>query len=103
MTEYEDFLVSLYHAKLKWMAIKSGDVSIPWDATNQRDIDALAGFSAFEIEAHIIATKSYFKEQIDYTEVIENIRACCIQQGEQRNVNAFTMCVYNRIKLLLTK
>lgn len=52
MTEYENFLLSVYHAKLKWMAIKSGDVAIPWDKSIQRDIDALAGFGSFEIEAH---------------------------------------------------
>jgi hypothetical protein len=99
MTNYENFLLSVYHAKLKWMAVKSNDVPIPWDATIQRDIDALASFSAFEIEAHVIAVKSYYKEEIDYPAIIEVVRLCCIQQGEQRNVNAFTMCVYNRVEL----
>ncbi len=100
MTDYEDFLMSLYYAKLQWMAIKSGDVPIPWDATIQRDIDALGGFTAFEIEAHVIASKNYFTKQIDYPKILEIIRTCCIQQGEQKNKNAFTMCVYNRVKLL---
>ena len=100
MTDYEDFFLSLYHAKLKWMAIKSGDVTVPWNSSIQRDIDALAGFSAFEIEAHVIVTKNYFKQQIDYLEIIEVVRICCIQQGKQRNANAFTMCLYNRVKLL---
>ena len=99
MTEYEDFLVSLYHAKLKWMAIKSGDVPVPWNSVIQKDIDSLVGFNFFEIEAHVLAVKNYFKEQVDYTGAIESVRTCCIQQGEQRNANAFTMCVYNRLKL----
>lgn len=101
MTNYEDFLISLYHAKLKWMAIKSGDVDIPWDTVIQRDIDALAGFSIFEIEAHVIAVKSYFNEQMDYPAIVDVVRIGCIQQGEQRNANAFTMCIYNRVELLI--
>lgn len=100
MTEYENFLLSMYYAKLKLMAVKSGDLAIPWDDSAQRSIDALAGFAGFEIEAHFIATKEYFK-QLTYTEIIELLRMCCIQQGEERNVNTFTMCVYNRADLLI--
>ncbi len=98
MTEYENYLLSLYYAKLKLMAVKSGDVAIPWDDSVQRSIDALAGFAGFEIEAHVIATKEYFR-QLTYQEIVEIIRMCCIQQEEQRNANAFTMCVYNRAEL----
>ncbi len=101
MTEYEDFLMSLYYAKLEWMAMQSGNIPIPWNSIIQRDIDALSGFSFYEIEAHIIATKSHFNKQIDYPKILEIIRTCCIQQGEQRNANAFTMCVYNRIELFI--
>ena len=52
MTEYEDFLISLYYAKLEWMVMKSGNVPIPWNSVIQRDIDALADFSFFEVETH---------------------------------------------------
>ena len=74
MTEYEDFLVCLYHSKLEWGAIKSEYIPVPWDATIQRDIDALVGFSFFEIEAHVLASKNYFKEQIDFKGIVEVVR-----------------------------
>ncbi len=99
MTDYKDFLVCLYHSKLEWGAIKSEYVPVPWDATIQRDIDALGGFGFFEIEAHVLASKNYFKEKIDFKGIIEVVRKCAIQQGEQRNRNAFTMCVFNKIQL----
>ena len=80
--------------------MKSGNIPIPWNSVIQRDIDALSDFSFFENEAHVLAVKNHFKEKVDYTGAIEVVRMCCTQQGEQRNRHTFTMCVYNRMKLL---
>lgn len=100
MTEYEDFLVALYHAKLQREAIQSGYIPTPWDDLIQMKIDALSGFNEYEIEAHALASKNYFRERVNYSEIIEVIRICCKDQG---NRSSFTMCLFNRLAILALK
>lgn len=83
LTEYENFLILLYHAKIKVIGIQSGNDTILWDATIQRNIEALARFKEYEIEAHIIAIRNYFQEQIEYSEILNIIRISYTQQAEQ--------------------
>lgn len=97
MAEYEDFLVSLFHAKLQWNAIQSDHLPLSWDNSIQKKIDALSGFSEFEIESHAIGAKNYFNERISYSEIFEVIRIGCVDKG---NKKSFTVCLFNRLKLL---
>lgn len=100
MAEYEDFLVSLYQAKLQWKAILSEHCPVSWDSSIQKKIDALSSFSEFEIESHAIAAKNYFKEEINYSEILEVIRIGCVDKGNEKS---FTVCLFNRLKLLAAR
>lgn len=97
MTEYETFLITLGHAKLQWKAIQSDYTHIPWDNSIQKKIDALSGFNELEIESHAIAAKNYFNERINYSEIFEVIRIGCVDKGNEKS---FTVCLFNRLKLL---
>ena len=101
MNELESFHFDLYHAKLEWIAIQSGYNSVPWDDTIQNQINAVSNLSDVNhsIEAHIIAIKTYFGEELDVSEILKTISICLKEQSS--NENAFTMCVYNRFKLLV--
>ena len=41
MNAFEDFLIDLYHAKLKWMSIQSGYTPVLWENFIQNKINAL--------------------------------------------------------------
>ena len=98
MNDFESFHYDLYHAKLKWMAIQSGYISVLWDDKIQNKINAISnlGNDNHSVEAHIIAVKSYFGEDINLESIIKIISICL---KEQSNKSAFTMCVFNRFNL----
>jgi len=100
MTDFEDFHVDLYHSKMKWMSIQSGYIQELWDDSFQNQINAFSNFTVgnFEIEAHIIASQSYFKEKVNHDMVLKQISICLKEQHS--NVNTFTMCLFNRLSLL---
>ena len=79
MTDFEEFHLDLYHAKLKLVNGDSGLSFGLWDELIQRNIDALSGLchSVNQVEAHILAAKNYFREKISYPEIIEIVKVCC--------------------------
>ena len=99
MNELESFYFDLCHAKLKWMSIQSGYTSALWDDTTQNKINAISNLSNdnHSIEAHLIAVKSYFGEELDITEILKTISICLIEQTEK---HTFTMCVFNRFNII---
>ena len=98
MNELESFHFDLYHAKLKWMSIQSGYTSVLWDDTVQNQINAISNLSNsnHSIEAHIIAIKSYFGEELDIADIIKTISICL---KEESSKNTFTLSVFNRFNL----
>lgn len=103
MVGFEDFLMHLYHSKLKWMSIQSGYTPALWEDFRQNQINALSNLATgnFEIEAHIIASQSFFGNKIELPNILSNISICLKEQANDGNKNAFTMCVYNRLALQL--
>lgn len=99
MNEFESFHLDLYHAKLKWMSIQSGYTPMLWNDSIQNQINAISNLSEVNqsIEAHIIAVKSYFGEELDTSEILKTISICI---KEQNNKDVFTMSVFNRFKIL---
>ncbi len=99
MSDYEDFLFDLYHAKLKWKAIESGYIQPLWNDTIQNHINALSNLSedVLEIEAHIIASKTYFKDQIPMEDILKHVSFCLKGQKSLGNKSQFEMCLFNRL------
>lgn len=102
MNELEDFHMDLYHAKFEFISIKAGYKDPPWDIITQRNIDAFSGLCqpGNEIEAPILAAKTYFRDKISYPEIIEIVKACC---KSQLNKNDFTFTFFNRLNILAGK
>lgn len=100
MTEFEEFLTCFYHAQLKWKAIQTNQSPGEWNSDIQNGITALSNLSPFnyELEAHIIASKEYFTE-ITLTSILENVGTCLKTQAKGSNMNAFTMCLFNRLNI----
>lgn len=98
MNEFEDFLMDLFHAKLKYMGIQSGYTSELWNDSIQNQINAISNLSNdnYSIEAHIIAVKSYFGEDINLESIIKTISICLKEEGSK---NTFTLSVFNRFNL----
>ena len=99
MNEFEEFHIALYHAKLEFIGIKSGDQKQSWNVEIQRNIDALYGLcdASYEIEAHVMAAKFYFRDKLDYPKILEVVRECCKNQAGK---NDFTFIFFNRLNLL---
>lgn len=105
MNALEEFLIDIYHAKLKWMSIKSSYIPSPWNESTQNQINALSNLVTgnFEIEAHIIASQTYFREQIKTEEILKNVSICLKEQQGKENKDAFAMCLFNRLNILSNK
>lgn len=102
MTPYEDFLMELYYAKLKWGSIQLGYIPVVWNDTIQNQINAFSNFVSedLKVEAHIIAAQSYFVNKFSLEIILKIISVCLKEQCNNSNEHAFTMCVYNRLQLL---
>ncbi|MDP3558340.1 MAG: hypothetical protein Q8T03_13290 [Bacteroidota bacterium] len=87
------------------MSIQSGYTSLLWNESTQNQINALSNLVTgnFEIEAHIIASQTYFRDQIQLEVILKNISHCLKEQQGQENKNAFAMCLFNRLNLLSNK
>ena len=102
MNEYENFLFELYYSKIQVVGIQSGNIPYPWDVSIQMKIYELPEtFKNYEIEAHIIGAKQYFKDQIDYPEILNAIKTCVKQEGQQINENTFSMFIFKYLKNVL--
>jgi len=101
MSDYEDFLFDLYHAKLKWKAIEFGYIQPLWNDTIQNHINALSNLSedTFEIEAHIIASQTYFRDRIQLEDILKNVSFCLNGQKSSGIKNQFVMCLFNRLSI----
>lgn len=102
MNELESFHFDLYHAKLKWVSIQSSYTEALWNDAIQNHINAISNLSNdnHSIEAHIIAVKSYFGEDINLESIIKTISLCLKERSNNKNKSAFTMCAANPENLL---
>jgi hypothetical protein len=102
MNQYEDFLFSLYYAKLEVPEIKSGNIPTPWNGAIKRSISTLSSkHEDLEIEAHVIALKNYFKERIDYPQIISAIKQSLKQRDNQNNKHFFARSVFTILYQML--
>lgn len=103
MNAFEDFLIDLYHAKLKWMSIQSSYTPALWEDFIQNQINALTNLVSenFEIEAHIIASQTYFREQFQVDDILKHISVCLkSQQGTGNKKKYYTQIAdYGETKL----
>jgi len=100
MSDYEDFLFDLYHAKLKWKAIESGYIQPLWNDTIQNHINALSNLAPgnYDLEAHVIACQIFFGERASIETILQQISTCL--KGQQSK-DSFTLCLFNRLNILL--
>ncbi len=103
MNEFENYQFDLFHAKLKWKSFESGYIRELWNDTIQNQIKALSNLAPgnFELEAHIIACQSYFGEKIKFEDILKQIAICLKELQNSGNKNSFTMCLFNRINLIV--
>jgi len=105
MYDFEEFHMDLYHSKLKWMSIQSGYTPALWNESIQNQINALSNLVTgnFEIEAHIIASQTYFRDQLQLEDILKNVSLCLKEQQGKENKDGFAMCLYNRLSLFSNK
>ncbi|OFY82837.1 MAG: hypothetical protein A3F72_01765 [Bacteroidetes bacterium RIFCSPLOWO2_12_FULL_35_15] len=98
MTEFENFHFILAHSKIEFIGIRNGSQKAPWDSEIQRNIDALYGLcdTSCEIEAHIMAAKSFFRDKLDYPKILDVVRECCKNKAGKSD---FTFVFFNRLSL----
>lgn len=100
MNEFENFSLDLYHAKLKWMSFQSGYIQPIWNDTTQNQINALSNLTPgnYDLEAHLIACQTYFGEKVSIEIILQQISTCL--KGQQSK-DSFTLCLFNRLNILL--
>lgn len=103
MNDFEEFSIDLYHAKLKWMSFQSGYIQPLWSDSIQNQISSFSNLAVgnFEIEPHIIACQSYFGEKNQLKEILQQIPICLKEQKENGNKDSFSMCLFNRMNLIV--
>lgn len=100
MQHFDDFQFDLYHAKLKWMSFESGYIQPLWNDSAQNQINALSNLapSNYDLEAHVIACQTYFGEKVSIETILQQISTCL--KGQQSK-DSFTLCLFNRLNILL--
>lgn len=100
MPDFKEYHMDLYHAKLKWMSFQSGYIQTLWSDAIQNQISALSNLAAghYDLEAHLIACQTYFGERASIEIILQQISICL--KG-QESKDSFTLCLFNRLNIML--
>lgn len=82
------------------MSFQSGYIQPLWDDATQNQLNALSNLAPgnYDLEAHLIACQNYFGEKVSIEIILQQISTCL--KGQQSK-DSFTLCLFNRLNILL--
>lgn len=102
---FYEFQIDLYHAKLEFMAIKSGYKEKPWSNSEDQKLNAVHALCDrdYNPEAHLLAAKTHFQSKFSFSEILDALYETAKHSKDYPNTSVFTTLLYNRLKLRLSK
>jgi hypothetical protein len=82
------------------MSFQSGYIQPLWSDAIQNQINALSNLAPgnYDLEAHVIACQTYFRERASIEIILQQISTCL---KEQKSKDSFTLCLFNRLNIIL--